>query len=177
MQTLSYANLWRPIRFLWCAEKIIGVGVWNRKCKRPHRLAPLNHGICLCENAFVNLTMWLSHYEQTMLQQIGAFLKSTSDDPLEEALKKLSSMNHYEEHVASSVIARGTLLFHSNLFVLFFQGLLRLKRTDAPLPFCSGLSTWLSVQQSRKRGPVHVPSDWHVAHILRMEEARRELCM
>lgn len=43
----------------------------------------------------------------------------------------LLGVNHYEEHVASPVIAWGTLLLHSNLFVLFFQGPLRLKRTGS----------------------------------------------
>lgn len=92
-------------------------------------------------------------------------------------VRNLFTLNHYEEHVASSVIVWGTMLLCSNLFVLSFQGSLHLKRTAATLPFCSDLSTWLSVQWSRKRGPVHVPSDWHVTLIVWMKGTRRKLCL
>ena len=94
-----------------------------------------------------------------MLQQIGVFLEVNQWWFMGRSYKarKLFRLNHYEGHVASSVIAWGTLLLHSNLFVLFFQGSLLHKRTDAPLPFCSSLSTWLSVQRSRKKGSSPCP--------------------
>lgn len=91
-------------------------------------------------------------------------------------VRNLFTLDHYEEHVASSVIVWGTMLLCSNLFVLSFQGSLHLKRTAATLPFCSDLSTWLSVQWSRKRRPVQCPI-WLACHSHCLDEGNKKEVM
>lgn len=170
MQLLLYENHWRLIRLLWCTKRWLGNGYTESPCYIYQHMRQTFIYVKMLVNC-------LSHSVRTdtwMLQQIEGFLVvnqwwSMGRNYKDGKLLLLTCPTCYEEHVASSVITWGTLLFHSNLCVLFFQGPLRLKRTDAALPFCSGLSTWLSVQRSRKRRPVHVPSDWHVAHFVCME--------
>lgn len=86
---------------------------------------------CFC---FLNLVIFsLGTYLHVNAEALHYYLEvnqrwSTGRSNKDE---KLFSQNYYEEHVASSVITWGTLLLHSNLFVLFFQGPLRFKRTGA----------------------------------------------
>lgn len=77
-------------------------------------------------------------------------------------MMKLFSVNHYEEHVASSVITWGTLLLHSNPFVLFFQGLLHLKRTDS-FDFLQWLvnTTHCPAEQKKESSPCPI---WLACH-------------
>lgn len=44
MQMLLYANLWRPISLFYSVlKRLQALGVCNRKCEHPHKLAMLNH--------------------------------------------------------------------------------------------------------------------------------------
>lgn len=61
-------------------------------------------------------------------------------------------LNHYEEHVASSVIVWGTMLLLPNLFVLSFQGSLHLKRTATLFAFLHWLVNMTLCPAEQKKG-------------------------
>lgn len=148
-----------------CRPKVFGTGNVNlytvstlKQCVYLSTCEPSVSLVCDCFNTLFAAAVWGSPDVTGRSYQEG----------------KLFNRNHYEEHVASSVIAWGTLLLRSNLFVF---KVCCTSKGQTPLPFCSGLSTRRTVQRSRKNGPVHVPSDWHVAHTVQMKEVSGKFCL
>lgn len=90
--------------FYGVLKRLLALGVWKWKCKRLHKLAKLNHSVYQHETSETDIYYvytplltepydCLIRYAETplVLHQIGVFLRSTSDDPQEDTLKKENS--------------------------------------------------------------------------------------
>lgn len=82
--------------------------------------------------------------------------------------EKLLNPNHYEGHVASSVIARGTLLLLSDLFVLCaFK--VRCASKGQTLRcfffFAEACQHGSPSNGAEKGGPLYVPYEWHAVRV------------